>query len=46
VLTACLGLERKNSWVVIVMRDLAFVLVTALFFCLAIFYLRGCERLK
>jgi len=28
------------------MRDLAFVIVTALFFVLAILYLRGCERLK
>jgi len=28
------------------MRDIAFVLVTSLFFVLAILYLRGCERLK
>jgi len=28
------------------MRDIAFILVTALFFVLAILYLRGCERLK
>jgi len=28
------------------MRDIAFILVTALFFALALFYLRGCERLK
>jgi hypothetical protein len=30
----------------LLMRDIAFVLVTALFFCLAILYLRGCGRLK
>jgi len=28
------------------MKDIAFILVTMLFFGLAIFYLRGCERLK
>jgi len=28
------------------MRDIAFILVTVLFFVLAILYLRGCERLK
>jgi len=30
----------------LLMRDIAFVLVTALFFVLAILYVRGCERLK
>jgi len=28
------------------MRDIAFVFMTALFFVLAILYVRGCERLK
>lgn len=37
---------RNNSWAEILMKDIAFILVTALFFCLAILYLRGCERLK
>jgi hypothetical protein len=29
-----------------VMTDLAFILVTAFFFGVAILYVRGCERLK
>jgi len=28
------------------MTDIAFILVTALFFALALLYLRACERLK
>jgi hypothetical protein len=28
------------------MRDVVFILVTVVFFAVAIFYLRGCERLR
>ena len=28
------------------MLDIIFIIVTALFFALAVFYVRGCERLK
>ena len=44
LLIACLRRKRKNYWRL--MRDIAFILVTALFFALALLYLRGCERLK
>jgi hypothetical protein len=30
----------------LVMLDIVFIAATALFFTLAIFYVRGCERLK
>jgi hypothetical protein len=46
LLIACLGGQKNNRYREILMRDIAFVLVTALFFVLGILYLRGCERLK
>jgi hypothetical protein len=38
--------KEKELSVGIPMRDIAFILVTVLFFALALLYLRGCERLK
>ncbi len=45
-LTACLARKKRILLRRTSMRDVAFVLVTALFFALAILYVRACERLK